>query len=675
MGCLALLVVLQAPGSYTEAAVRVEEDEAVFTVVAPGAQRVFLVGDFNNWNPTLERMDRIGDTFEVRLFMLPGSYHYKYVVDGTWMADPDNPATNAGQGSPLLLEERAGTLTLGDASATEESAKHAIKPAVRYRGAFTVDDGDSDDNQAFDFYFTYEDDRVRSSVDFKTIGESWDVSPAETEINLDRGFVELRLDKSKFVGFDNDTIWTSHDPYGLVGNVGIYDYNAGYERKGFAWESRLLLKTDFRFFYADKIEREPFAPPAVMAGDFGSFSTSSAGDTTVYRFSDSFADEDAWGMEFFTDMGSLKLGWVSRSNRGFHPGLLVEARKNAGAFDVAAYNTREYWDADVVWLRWQFARRLVASVAWGASDAHVREVTRSLSTVSTLGDVRIGARSEPFDADIPLLSSKRGNVSLDYRKGDLRATVDYLYNRFEFDPFLNPAADADINMATMHGSYTAGRWNIRGVLAYTDQDYGSSPADFHYRTPARNFWLDHRDRLDIPDLPAFDLERTSALGLSLAWGQTTLPTRSRVQPVVPLALRLNVDLTTSGFFDRMEYVASRFSGERRLSGQFYLQADVRVARYDKPSWGLRETFLASYLEAGYRRDRVEVSVGWGFDPVVLDDVINDYNDNGRQELLREAVGERPARDGSKQLGERVRIEEDMLEDFQSLLKLEVIVLF
>ena len=29
----------------------VEEDEVLFALIAPGAKTVFLVGDFNNWNP------------------------------------------------------------------------------------------------------------------------------------------------------------------------------------------------------------------------------------------------------------------------------------------------------------------------------------------------------------------------------------------------------------------------------------------------------------------------------------------------------------------------------------------------------------------------------------------------------------------------------------------------
>ena len=87
------------------AAIRVEQDEIVFTLHAPGAQEVYLVGDFNLWNPTVERMSGNGDEFEVRLFLVAGEYRYKFVVDGKWIADPDNPGS-AEKGSPIRLIER-----------------------------------------------------------------------------------------------------------------------------------------------------------------------------------------------------------------------------------------------------------------------------------------------------------------------------------------------------------------------------------------------------------------------------------------------------------------------------------------------------------------------------------------------------------------------------------------
>ena len=49
-----------------------------------------LAGEFNDWNPTADAMtDPDGDgVYTVSLDLAPGSYQYKFVVDGNWFADP-----------------------------------------------------------------------------------------------------------------------------------------------------------------------------------------------------------------------------------------------------------------------------------------------------------------------------------------------------------------------------------------------------------------------------------------------------------------------------------------------------------------------------------------------------------------------------------------------------------
>ena len=53
---------------------------------------VYLVGSFNRWNPTEKRMVKVKDgSFRAKISLQqPGEYHYKFVVDGTWIEDPDS---------------------------------------------------------------------------------------------------------------------------------------------------------------------------------------------------------------------------------------------------------------------------------------------------------------------------------------------------------------------------------------------------------------------------------------------------------------------------------------------------------------------------------------------------------------------------------------------------------
>ena len=64
----------------------------VFTVHAEKGKTVCLAGDFNDWNPTAKKMAfkaRAG-VYTASVKLAPGTYQYKFVIDGAWCADPEN---------------------------------------------------------------------------------------------------------------------------------------------------------------------------------------------------------------------------------------------------------------------------------------------------------------------------------------------------------------------------------------------------------------------------------------------------------------------------------------------------------------------------------------------------------------------------------------------------------
>ena len=66
--------------------------EIVFNLRIPEAKEVFVVGDFNNWTPDENsRMVMDKDAWRKKMALEPGRYHYRFVVDGQWVDDPDNP--------------------------------------------------------------------------------------------------------------------------------------------------------------------------------------------------------------------------------------------------------------------------------------------------------------------------------------------------------------------------------------------------------------------------------------------------------------------------------------------------------------------------------------------------------------------------------------------------------
>jgi hypothetical protein len=55
------------------------------------ARRVFVTGSFNNWNEKDQPMLRVKDGWELPVFLGKGTHAYKFIVDGEWMTDPENP--------------------------------------------------------------------------------------------------------------------------------------------------------------------------------------------------------------------------------------------------------------------------------------------------------------------------------------------------------------------------------------------------------------------------------------------------------------------------------------------------------------------------------------------------------------------------------------------------------
>lgn len=63
-----------------------------FQLSIPDAREVILMGDFNQWDPTKHPMKRNNSgIWQKNVSLVPGTYEYKFRVDGEWENDPENP--------------------------------------------------------------------------------------------------------------------------------------------------------------------------------------------------------------------------------------------------------------------------------------------------------------------------------------------------------------------------------------------------------------------------------------------------------------------------------------------------------------------------------------------------------------------------------------------------------
>lgn len=68
-----------------------KRNKVTFSITAADAKEVYVLGDFNRWQPNALPMKKEKDgVWEGNVVLPQGRYEYKFLVDGQWMCDPMN---------------------------------------------------------------------------------------------------------------------------------------------------------------------------------------------------------------------------------------------------------------------------------------------------------------------------------------------------------------------------------------------------------------------------------------------------------------------------------------------------------------------------------------------------------------------------------------------------------
>ena len=66
-----------------------KSSEVVFSIVAPAAKKVFVAGDFTEWEKRpIELTKSDGGKWQVKVPLPKGKQQYRFIVDGEWHDDP-----------------------------------------------------------------------------------------------------------------------------------------------------------------------------------------------------------------------------------------------------------------------------------------------------------------------------------------------------------------------------------------------------------------------------------------------------------------------------------------------------------------------------------------------------------------------------------------------------------
>jgi 1,4-alpha-glucan branching enzyme len=70
-----------------------EKKKIEFTFKSAPGREVFIAGTFNAWDPSKTKLtERDAGLYRVSIKLPPGRHEYKFVVDGCWQTDPENPS-------------------------------------------------------------------------------------------------------------------------------------------------------------------------------------------------------------------------------------------------------------------------------------------------------------------------------------------------------------------------------------------------------------------------------------------------------------------------------------------------------------------------------------------------------------------------------------------------------
>lgn len=101
----------------------------LFAVKVPGAHDVKLAGDFNGWVPDRDvlSLKEEGGVWKKFVFLGPGSYQYKFVIDDEWREDPHNGLvvqdSLGGQSSVVVVEGFTVTVVKNQATAAQTTGE------------------------------------------------------------------------------------------------------------------------------------------------------------------------------------------------------------------------------------------------------------------------------------------------------------------------------------------------------------------------------------------------------------------------------------------------------------------------------------------------------------------------------------------------------------------------
>jgi hypothetical protein len=595
---VALLIVLLL-GLWTTgpalASIEVDEEEVVFRLEVAGAGKVFITGDFNNWNPKMDSMVKRGGVWEVRLYLVPGRYRYMFVVDGREIPDPDNPHRESDGRTYFIFREREGTYDIiyeapadGAESVDEKYSPHGsfAAAAVDDYGLFSTSagiSGEIGEKLSGDFLV---------GLEYETAADD----PLAAYLVRARG--EYDAGKIKFGAFHRSAEIGFSDPLSIFTDIGPYNYPLGLFCRGAEASASWTDRAEARFIFANRID-----------GYLSGLETRTRPPVYSMLTDGNPEDRDMIALSIAGKAGSALLKYMFRHDRG--PG--GEEYGGEGWSVLDGYGTRTS-HGFLVELSREGYPTLSAEYLTGRTDLRADSVYL-LDPSEGLSDYTL-AWEDGF----------RAYAGISYTLGDFSTLLDWRRTTIERDPGSTEdySVARDRYGAAIRFGSEAVSVDLSIDLENFVEDEGTGRTFWQQR---RSFWLDG-DMLRTGLLQFLDSRRVWRAGLSVEEGGIEdISGPYRIEGYISAVARWNGD----GESSMLEVAGGK---GLRLGSYMSVHADMRYVTYSDDRWTGDNAFFDIW--AGLRGSLGGsgwIALGVGVPPHRFDRWYHDFSGNGREAYL------------------------------------------
>ncbi len=638
-------------------AVKSVSNGVLFTYDAPNAENVYIAGSFNDWNASKDKLTKNKEgIWEIILKLSPGKYQYKFVVDGNWYFDQDNPDTEDdgyGGANSVIEIDNNGKLKIASSNPVAvRGIKSIFNPKVYFTGRYYTQNDFIKDKRYYlnkpvhNLNFGIKVKLNPNFVAFTLLNIDNNVENTnmwKTHLNYKKSWVKLNTPVLKITAFDNTALFTSDDPLHIIGNQGKNHYDFGLERRGVLISTK-KFNEDMKF-----IDMPLSVQGQLLYSDQAGSDENDINFGKIILNFDKNTDNNGYkinsGMAFLTYHKR-----ESESMRKRHQSHEID-------FTLDKYLYQSHW-ADFMKLsfRTEYLNFINSDVYDDfGSDPYI--IASSYDWMN--GDkTYFGFRAE-FPRALKVNTYFTTNTVNFYK----------LYDNDIYTPSQNlKKASIKRNLIDFNSDFNIENLSLNIDLSFWQTDYPDSLvnwADYFAFMEYNNGtgkWFD--------SYSYFSFDKLTLLGYKTALLWKTSLWYQKIVKDIKLEMNFKSTFAQQNFFKQPKY--SEIISSYRITYKKYWSFlfNNRLAAYNDRVLNIKtdfETgenlFVDSYLELSYHlKKNVSISLGYGMNPEYLDEVSDNFYQGGRYEYLSEYSDyEKYLQSGYKGVSEKIIDAEKALE--------------